>query len=380
MIEGPRSVKPEEYETLLELVDTVFMTSRGCSPCMADLYPLLYKNGDYEHKYVMVDDGRVVTHIGACVWPVVFHGHHVCTGSIGGVGCYEDYRGRGYATQTLRRCFEGLREAGASVAYISGGRGLYLRNHCVKVGREFRGTVSAAALPSTADGAYEVRVADPSDLDALIRVHEREPLRHVRPRSQFEAAAFIRCDLPQPRWKQEIYGVWAGNEMVAYAALRCNVDSPGAGQVREVAGSRAALVRALPAIAQTAGVGQLQWPVRPGDRELVALLMQQGVDCTPTESSGTWRVIDFVGFMDALRPYVHERCCADLRWEGERDHGVFVLGDERLELPDAAAAGEVLFGGVDPLDPRVMSAPPALREALSQVLPIPAPLSGLNSV
>ena len=85
MIEGPRSVKPGEYETLLELVDTVFMTSRGCSPCMADLYPLLYKNGDYEHKYVMVDDGRVATHTGACVWTVVFHGHRVRTGSIGGV-------------------------------------------------------------------------------------------------------------------------------------------------------------------------------------------------------------------------------------------------------------------------------------------------------
>ena len=85
MIEGPRSVKPGEYETLLELVDTVFMTSRGCSPCMADLYPLLYKNGDHEHKYVMVDDGRVATHTGACVWTVVFHGHRVRTGSIGGV-------------------------------------------------------------------------------------------------------------------------------------------------------------------------------------------------------------------------------------------------------------------------------------------------------
>ena len=311
---------------------------------------------------------------------MVFHGHHVRTGSIGGVACYEDYRGRGYATQTLHRCFEGLREAGASVAYISGGRGLYLRNHCVKVGREFRATVSAAALPSAADDAYEARVADPSDLDALIRVHEREPLRHVRPRSLFETAAFIRCDLPQPRWKQAIYGVWAGNEMVAYAALRCNVDSASEGQVREVAGSRSALVGVLPALMRIAGVDQLQWPVRPGDRELVALLTQQGVECTPTESAGTWRVIDFVGFMDALRPYVQERCNADLRWEGERDYGAFVLGNERLDLPDAAAAGEVLFGGVDPLDPRVMSAPPALREALTQVLPIPVPLSGLNSV
>jgi len=82
----------------------------------------------------------------------------------------------------------------------------------------------------------------------------------------------------------------------------------------------------------------------------------------------------------AVRPYVQEGCNADLSWEGERDYGAFVLGNERLDLPDAAAAGEVLCGGVDPLDPRVMSAPPAFREALTQVLPIPVPLSGLNSV
>ena len=380
MIEGPRSLRPQEHDTLLELVDTVFMTSRGWSPAMADLYPLLYKNGDCEHKHVMVDNGRVVAHIGACLWDVVIHGHRVPTGSIGGVACYEEYRGRGYATQALTRCFKHLREAGACVAYISGGRGLYLRNQCVKAGCEFRPTVSADAWPRAIERGWEVRVAAPDDLDALIGLHQREPLRHVRPRRVFETAAFISTEQPNPRWRQTVYGIWQGDEMAAYAALRRNTGAEGGAHVREVAGSREALVAAMPGLLAAADAEQMQIPVRPGDHELVRLLAANAVACTPTTSAGTWRVLDFAGLMDALRPWVDERCDAELAWEGERDHGAFVQGRERLELTDAILAGEVLFGGEERLDPRVLGAPPGLRRALSRVLPVPAPLSGLNSV
>ena len=380
MIEGPRSVKPEEYDTLLELVDTVFMTGRGWSPCMADLYPLLYKNGDCRHKYVTVDDGRVITHLGACLSDVVIHGHRVPTGSIGGVSCYEEYRGRGYATQTLLRCFEGLREAGAVVAYISGGRGLYVRNQCVKVGREFAAVVKSDAWPAGYQCNHRVRIATRDDLQTLIDVYQREPLRHVRPLHEFEMAAFITCGLPKPRWQQTIYGIWAGDEMAAYVAARRNADAEGGAQLREVAGSRAAIVAAMPALLAAAEVGQMGLPIRPGDSELVRLLRARGIEVTPKISAGTWRILDFVGLMDCLAPWVRERTDAKLAWEGECDHGAFVLGDDRLELTDAQMTGEVLFGGVELLDPRIDQAPPALRDALQRVLPIPVPISGLNSV
>lgn len=383
-MDGPRAVRAEEYDSLVELVDTVFMTSRGRAPAMAELYPLLYHPRHAEHMRVMVDGGRVVTHIGVRVWDIVVHGCRVRMGSIGGVATDEAYRGRGLATAVLNDVFAHLRDAGACVAYISGARGLYLRNQAVRVSRLFNATVKADAFTDGAGRGYQVREFAEDELDAFIRVHQREPLRYARPRDEWAIVATVESRQPGAFWKQRLFGLWADDGLAAYVAVRIMSDPNATPSVREYAGSRVAIVEAMPAVVEACGVAELGLSAQCDDAELVRLLSGRGITCAPATHGGTWRMLDFGRLMDSLRPWVHERSQEtdgpELEWESSGDHGAFVLAGERFETPDAKTACEIVFGGAEGLDPRVESAPGALRGVLCRVLPVPAPLSGLNAI
>jgi len=383
-MDGPRAVRAEEFDSLIELVNMVFMSSRGRAPAMPELYPLLYHPRHAEHMRVMVDGGRVVTHIGVRVWDIVVHGRPVRIGSIGGVATDEAYRGRGLATAVLNDVFAHLRDAGACVAYISGARGLYLRNQAVRASRLFSATATAEASGDGAGRGYQVREFAEDDLDAVIRVHQREPLRYVRPRDEWAMVATVGSRQPGAFWKQRLFGLWSNDGLAAYVAVRVMRDPNATPVVREYGGSRVAIVEAMPAVVQACGADALGLSAQCDDAELVRLLSGRGIPCAPATHGGTWRVLDFGRLMDSLKPWVQERSQEtdgpELEWESAGDHGAFVLAGERFEMPDAKTACEVVFGGAGGLDPRVDSAPGALREALRRVLPVPAPLSGLNAI
>ena len=351
---------------------------------MAELYPLMYNRSNLSNLQVMVEDGRVVTHIGTRVWDIVIHGCRVTIGSIGGVATYEECRGRGYGTKTLLHTFDHLREAGACAVFISGGRGLYLRNQCVKVSRVFKATLSAEAFPSPAGSRYHVRAFNEEELDAFVAVHQREPLRYIRPRHEFATVAAVSTEHAKPFWTQTLFGVWSGGELAAYAAVRCVNDPNRTPAVREYAGSRCALVEAMPLVLAAAEASELDLPAQPDDFELVSLLRNRGVECEPEPMPGTWRILSFAGFMDAMRAWIEERLSdpdqPQLSWEGDGDHGTFALGNDPFDLTDAQMAGEVLLGGPGGPDPRLSDAPERLREALMRILPVPVPQSGLNGV
>jgi len=383
MKEGPRGLKPQEFDSLLQLVNHIFPGTKGKSPCMADLYPLLYEDPDLENKRVIVEDGKVVSHIGFRVWDVMIYGCRVRIGSIGSVATYEEYRNRGYATSLLLDSFQRLVEKGACLAFISGARGLYLRNQSVRISRMFVATLKKENLSWRSDG-FEVTPYQGEHLDSYIRLYQREPLRYVRPRHEFKRALEIKTELPEPMWQQKVLGVWRDGELCAYAVIRSLFVGNGANQVREYAGSREALVRSLPSILSQCGVDEARLLIQPEDIELVRLLGERGIAVSSEPLMGTVRIVHFTRLLDSLEGLIRERSAEKgepgLSWRGEGDHGAFVLDDESFEIPDARTAAEVIFGTVQGISPMVSEAPPRLRETLQRVLPVPFPVSGLNSI
>ena len=98
-MEGPRGLEPREFKSLCTLVNTVF---RGDGVGrMEEQYPLLFAPENYDHLLVMVDDGAVVSHVGALTRDISVLGCRMSTMSIGAVATYESHRGRGLATQLM---------------------------------------------------------------------------------------------------------------------------------------------------------------------------------------------------------------------------------------------------------------------------------------
>ena len=146
----------------------------------------------------------------------------------------------------------------------------------------------------------------------------------------------------------------------------------------EYAGSRAALVEALPLILEQSGLKLISFDFPAHDRELAYLLARQGIELArKTIRDHTIRLLDLPTLMRRLRPYVRARLARnearELSFEQE-DGCVFGYGSEEVAL-DLARSAALVLGG--PRAPRVRG---ELGRLLASVFPIPLPLPGMNYV
>ena len=148
--------------------------------------------------------------------------------------------------------------------------------------------------------------------------------------------------------------------------------------VGEYAGSRAALVEALPLILEQSGLKLISFDFPAHDRELAYLLTRQGLE--PARKSirdHTFRLLDLPVLMRRLRRYVETRLtrreARQLSFE-QGDGCVLRYGSEEVML-DLARSAALVLGG--PRAPRLRG---ELGRVLGSVFPVPLPLPGMNYV
>jgi len=265
--------------------------------------------------------------------------------------------------------------AGAKILIVSGDRSLYRRHHCVPAGHAFEVDVPSSLLPPDS-GRLAVRRVASDDWPSLAPLYQAEPVRFLR------SADFLRnvcfwwdCTFP------DIWLIESEGRPLAYLALTRHSQREGrerSRRVSECAGSRAALLDALPALCRAADLDQVQFRLLGWDRELAYHLGKLGAAPHPSRISGTLRLLDLPGLMRRLRPYLAARLPrADLRrlsFAQQGDACTFALGEERLQL-DLSHAAPLVLGGADA--PQV---PGDLGRVLSAIFPLPLPLPGFNYV
>lgn len=156
----------------------------------------------------------------------------------------------------------------------------------------------------------------------------------------------------------------------------------------EYAGSRIALVDALQALWAAGNLKELYWPVAWQELELIQLLQDCGYGGSVAPLEGhTLRIVNFPGFMHALRPNLRARLDAKLlrglRFEQSGaligtsglDRYTILRGQDRLEL-DGAAMTRLVMGTTEELEP--IRLPGALADVLPALFPLPSFLPGLN--
>ncbi len=371
-MEGPRSVRPSEVPSLVELMDEVFRAHSDSS--MGEEYPQLVNDDNLERLQVFVDKGRVVAHIGYILRDASLMGCQVRVGCIGAVCTQEAYRGRGLATQLLRRVIHMLRDEGGDYFMISGGRGLYRRHSAVTVGCELHMALPRAALDDLA-GEVEAVEHEGDDFSELSAAYEREPVRFLRPLDDWLWLRRSRTCMNKPArvWRLEREGQFA-----AYAVARRDLDD-GALVVLEFAGDRAALVAGLRALADANGGESVRLAAAPWDAPLLAALQAAGSAPEPKPLMGTHLVVNFPQLFRRLRPWfagsLGMKIADTLDAEQQGERVAFRVGDARVET-SLAEATEILFG-------QAGGEPPELARTLGPLqaaLPVPSLHYGLNYV
>ena len=393
-MDGPRGLKAQEFDSLCTLVNTVF---RGDGVGrMEKQYPLLFAPDNYDELFVMVDEGVVVSHVGALTRDISVLGYRMSTMSIGAVATYESHRGQGLATRLMEAAMRKAVEQDAVLMPISGGRGLYTRLGAKRIGQYALFSVPRDTLPAgdgaasgdgpgtgeTDAGETEIRRAVAEDLHEMTRLYAEEPSRYVRSTADLRMAvdaAWI-CDQDG-----ETVAIREEGRLVAYAAVQKRQpdreDEARRARLAEIAGSRSALVRALPCLYDRYDVDHLEIVTTASDFELASLLRPHGVTAAPQGFSGTVLVLQPERLLQAFETYVAGVLGQDvLTWDATADLVVFRCGgkDHAVATSDL---GALVFGVVPPDQDPIETMPPGLlRTALARVFPLQLPWYGFNFV
>jgi predicted N-acetyltransferase YhbS len=392
--DGPRALREGEWDELNAVVSAVFR------PEMFRDYPQLFAPANREHLRVVAADGEVVCHVGFTERPATLAGCRIDVASIGAVATLDAYRGRGYASAAFQDACDVAAADGVDVMLISGGRGLYTRVGCRPVGQDwtFRLTPETApglaGAPGVAGGAaFALTPVGPERIDALRALYQREPVRFLRPRADWEMAFSCRVVM---NTASDFWSVSDGETVLAYLIVhqpdkvrRRHPDEPAQVRVVEFAGERTLVAAALPRLLAHYGAGALTVHVQGSDPALRALLTAGGLSGEPDSASGTLRVINFPQLMERCRPYLAERIGADvaagLVFEADAPPGSagggFTVrrGAESVRLADLASLAVYLFGSPE-LTSVAPEGSPDLAATLAQALPLPALWYGINYV
>ena len=376
-MEGPRALKAQEFESLCALVNTVFRSDEIGR--MEEQYPLLFAPGNYDDLFVMIDEGVVVSHVGALTRDISVLGCRMSTMSIGAVATCASHRGQGLATRLMEAAVRKAVERDAVLMPISGGRGLYTRLGAKRIGQYALYTVPRDVLTAC---DTDIRRAVSADLPEMTRLYAEEPSRYVRPSTDLGTAVDAEwiCDRDG-----ETVVIREGGHLAAYAGVQKRrpdrEDEASRARLAEIAGSRSALLRALPDLYDRYGVDAIEIVTGASDRELASLLLPHGVTAASQGFTGTVLVLQPKRLLQVFDDYIGDVLGRDtLAWEVS-GAAVLFQGGGREHAVSTSDLGALVFGVVPPDPAPIETIPPGpLRTALERVFPLQLPWYGFNFV
>lgn len=312
MPDGPMPCPTELLPSLRQLANAVFRAEGGD---MFREYPLVFDPQRPENMRVIVDGGRVVSHVGVCLRDASILGASLRVASIGAVSTLPQHRGLGYASALMQDAIERSREWGAQLMLISGGRGLYRRIGAIGSAQTERYELQ----PPEPGPDLALRRAAPADVALLARLYQREPVRFLRPTEDWEVLLRAEMLMNEPA---DCWLVLEDGEPEAYVAVqRPSPRRPPT--VMEYAGSREAVWGALGLVAREYLARRLSLTLMPSDAALRAPLRRMGLQPRIEGFPGTVLVLDAAALLDRLSGLWSERVgashLASLLVDADRD-------------------------------------------------------------
>ncbi len=341
-MEGPRPIRPEELPSLSELVDTVFTPGRHGA--MFRFFPLFLSEYNAENLLVMLDQGRVVSHVGVALNWASIGGCAVGIACVGAVATYEEHRGKGLATTLMEAAIRHAEHWGADVMMISGGRGLYRRLGAADVGREYRLTISDTVAARLKPALTTLKPCTESDLAICHAFYTRKPAHFIR--SPFEWSVYLHSSTAMCT-DTDIWTVKYNNIPCGYWVVDRH---PREGRLRvlEHAGDDLALAGSVSVLLSQYSASILELHLQEADTTLLGLFRESGAPVSEEHASGTYLILNFDRFMRRLQPFFEGRTdrktVSHLRWYQEKNCFRLECWEETAVIEGKMALMETIFG------------------------------------
>lgn len=360
-----RSCRPEDRRKAIALSRSVFKDN------MEEQFLCLLGEGNRDRMFLAVDGEEVVSMVNyypasAQIGPAV-----VKTASVGSVCTKSEYRGQKLASRLLAMAARKMLSENVHVVIISGQGGIYSA-----FGAEFAGNATEWFVPqgtfSSASSRVSLAEYTPADLPAVKLAYETETVRFLRGQEEFDR--LIRGQTyPDLHTRYPFELILSGGKVAAYAILDLSDDeTDDTLGIKEFAGDRIALTDAFDLLLKKFGRRRMHFATDPHD-PLEKLLT--GCESRPIHQYASLKILDFPGFMRALRPYwetLVPESAEQVSWEERDGFYAIRLGPETLVLDDGVKLTRLVFGFPEPagID---FSGCPELGKWAAKVFPIPFP-------
>jgi len=378
---GPRTPKESEAQACAELAYQVFFSDRFPDFLSgASTWPMVLREQALQDTFAMFDGDKPVSLIHRFERDAIVHGCKIRIGFVGFVCTHPNYRGHGLASTILAATMNKFRENDVDFVCISGDRAMYRRAGARPVGGRSEFIVNpenVGKLRPKVD-SVSTRTANLSDAELLAEIYDREPIRFIRPLSDYEIVLKYRHCVGQ-----ECEFILA-QDGTASAYLLATTPQTRDGKalrvVFEYAGDRQLVLSAIWSLARET---ELKVMVE-GDDVLGRMLEEIGIERVPTKKPGTIAVIDFAKTMRKLLPFFASRLPATITKSLD-----FAFGNERYVA--WCEDGILEIDGVTNMVWTLLGAPPnetitnvrvsgSMRELCERCLPIPLPSLEMNMI
>ena len=376
MIDGPRGIKPDELDEVCDLVGRVFNWQ------MRENFPTLFCKENADNIRIIKADGKIVSHIGIVVRDMIINGCRISVGNVGAVCTDENYRKRGYAWAILEDAIKKLRSDGVDMLLVSGSRTLYIQHGCTHVGKVNVYTLSSEiSIPKMKQQARKFEI---DDLPQWANLYRNEPVRFHRPYNDFHDLV-TKAMVYRPN--RSLSSILTNENINAYAVIaKTNVNKREVIVIDEYAGSRRAIISAIPDWFEQYRVQQCNIPVPIHDIEFSNLFEFLGIRPSFSKASGgTISIINFPQLCKKLMPLFEEKIgtCAvqNLNFSECDNNYTFRLDGEVAVYNDIHDVTKLIFGDPPGIDkPTEIPAQGKLLDLLKQIFPIPRPEYGLSYI
>ena len=378
-MEGPRATKPEEVQPVIDLVNLVFRTGNHWKPTMEIEFPLLLCEENRDNMRIITENGQPVSDINYYPSSIAVEGSVIRAASVGAVCTHPDYRGRQFATMILDDVEDKMRREGVEVMLVSGGRGLYRRRQCVRVGGFDRAVLKPMEKSPDPAGLSLVEMDRPNLREAA-HLYHREAVRFRRTYHEF-TQLHQGVMTPWGNRTFKSYLVRIGGEAAAYFVVRFFQDSDRA-EIREYAGDRMAVIQGIRRLIQDKNLCECALVCGKSDGIRI-LLQEEGIPLQHQDQQGTVKILDFPSLMNSLRPYMRQYLPDETvnALEFTEKDGTFSIhcGGQTVTANGMDDLGQLLFGQREQDSPEAVSfrkeldGNPELKKMLDAIFPIPFP-------
>ena len=216
--EGPRSMYPDEYDELVELQEKAQGVTKHY---ILTHYPHTAKRENivFNNRFVIRKDEKIVSHVGLFPMEAIVDGSELKIGAIGDVATHSNYQGKGYMGKLMDYSVEKMKEREIPLSILWGDTQRYRHYGWETGGRKIIFHLSQRSTkPIEVGKEFTVREYEYKDLDKLIEIHEKEPLRIKRSKKDYKKL-LERTQIQVWIGEEEnsyVYAILNGNQIIEF--------------------------------------------------------------------------------------------------------------------------------------------------------------------